>query len=474
MVDLALSGLSLNEMYVAQEIENRITANYAYNIGRREYYEAHRKVKSLGISVPPQYANLNIAVGWPGLVVDAMDERLNIRGITSPKVDADSLGISDIIEQNELELAWQDSHVEGLIQGLAFETVTLGDVEIGEPEVLITVESATDMSGIWNPRRRSMDAAGSIVRDENGQSVAMTLFLRDQIIKLVKVDKTWVVEERQPHNLGRPPVRRLINRSWTSRQWGRSEITRPIIAATDMAVRTLLGSELARELYGAPTRMLLGADEKYFSSVLGSREKAWNAYMGRFLAMPRDEDDNVPSIEQLQAASPAPYIDLVKLYSQLVAGEAALPPTYLGFVTENPASADQIRAVEARHVKRAERRQVSFGAAHRGALIDAIALRDGTAPSELSSLKVNWYDAATPTKAASADAMTKQIASGLIPPRSRIALEGLGYDERQISQIEADWRREDARTSLQNNLVGQAQQAVQNDPAVANLASRRK
>lgn len=478
MSDLRLSSLSLEELYAAEEIIRRIDGALAYNQARAEYYEAHRDVKNLSISVPKSFRDVKIAVGWPGIVVDAMDERLNIRGAIIPGEDIQDFGIDGIIADNNLETVWQDSHIDALVQGIAFETVTLGDTSLGEPEVLITVEAPTTMSGIWNERRRSLDAAGAVVRDKENIPIAFTLFLRDQIIKLVKVDKKWVVEERQAHHLGRPPVRRLPNRTRSSRQWGRSEITRPIISATDSAARTLLGAELARELYGAPTRVIIDATEKYFKDSLGNPSKAWSAYMGRFLALPRDEmNDQAPSprIEQLSGSTPTPYIEMVKMYSQMVAGEAALPPTYMGFVTENPASADQIRAVEARHVKRAERRQQVFGAAHRGALLDAVAMRDGNnrAADALKSLKISWYDAATPTKAASADAMSKQVAAGVIPARSRIALEGLGYDELQIKQIEADWRVEDARERARSILAPLAQQARESDAEVSELVSKR-
>lgn len=456
---LTQSTLSPDEEAQVKEIIHRIEANLWYNLRRKEYYEAHRSVQNLDISVPDSFRNLSVAVGWPGLVVDALDERLNIRSAVVPGHQTSEFGLDSIIAENELEQTWHDSHIDAMVQGVAFETVTLGDRENGEPEVLVTIEAPTTMSGIFNPRRRSLDAAGSIVKGKNGKVIAFTLFTRKSILKLAMTkDGTWTVEERQEHKLGRPPVRMLVNRARASRQWGRSEITRPIIAATDSAMRTLLTAELSRELYGAPTRVILDASEKYFTDSLGNASNAWRAYLGRFLALPRDEsagkEGTQPRIEQLSSSSPAPYTDLIKMYSEMVAGEAALPPTYLGFVTENPASADQIRAVEARHVKRAERRQKAFGAAHRGALLDAVALRDDLAPAdlprELTQMKISWFDAATPTKAAAADAISKQVAAGVLPPRSRVVLEGLGYDELQIQQIEDDWRREDARKLTQS------------------------
>lgn len=473
------SLLSPDEIRVLTEINNRIDAATAYNHGRREYYTAHRSVKNLGIAVPPSLEAIKMALGWPGMVVDALDERLDVRGVLLPgSTDEDPDGVNRIFRDNDLDITWQEGHIEALIQGVAFETVSLGDTTAGEPEALITIESPTNMSGIWNPRRRTLDAAGAVIRDDDNQIVGVTLFLPDQTVKVDKVKATgkWVVSDRQHHGIGRPMVRRLVNRSWTSRQWGRSEITKPIIAATDMAMRTLLGAEIAREFYGAPQRVILGAKEDTFKDASGNPTAAWRAYMGRYLALPRDESDQIPVVQQLNGASPAPFIDLVKMAAQLVAGEAALPPTWLGFVTENPASADQIRATEARHVKRAERRQRTFGAAHRGALLDAVMLRDGLTepPEALADLTINWTDAATPTKAASADAAVKLVSASILPPTSDVTLEAIGLDRPQIAQVKADRRMDQARTALYGQVSQQATQAKAADPQVEDLTTRRE
>lgn len=476
---LTQSKLSPDEIRILTEINSRIDKNRAYNHGRREYYEAHQRVKNLAIGVPPALAAVKVAIGWPGMVVDALDERLDVRGLVLPgHSDEDPMGLRGIFQDNELDITWQEGHIEALIQGCAFETTSLGDTSAGEPEALITVESPTSMSGIWNPRRRLLDAAGAVIRDEDDQIIGVTLFLPDQTVKVDKDPATrkWIVTDRQVHNIGRPMVRRLVNRSWTSRQWGRSEITKPIIAATDMAMRTLLGAEIAREFYGAPQRVILGAEEKTFKDSSGRPTDAWRAYMGRYLALPRDEmTDQTPTVQQLQGASPTPFIDLIKMAAQLVAGEAALPPTWLGFVTENPASADQIRATEARHVKRAERRQRTFGSAHRGALIDAVMLRDGLTemPDELRDLAIDWVDAATPTKAASADAAVKLTQANILPASSEVTLASIGLDPTQIAQIKADQRLDQARQALYSRIGQQAETAKAEDPQVREFADRR-
>lgn len=469
MVDLQLSSLSPDEIGMFSEIARRVSGHRGYNKARGEYYEAHRKVKDMGISIPPQLKNVQSVVGWPGLVVDALEERLNINGFVIPGIDVNDFGIPKIWKDNNLHVEHPEGHLEALIHGVSFLATSRGFD--GEPDPLITIEPPSSMSAIYDPRRRRLSAAGSLALDDEDKPVAASLYLPNQTVRIELARGKWVVMDRDIHNRNRVMVRRMVNRPRSSKQWGRSEITRPIISYTDSAMRTLLGAEVAREFYNSPQRYILGADESAFEDGQGNKRNAWQSYLGRFLALTADEDGNKPEVGQFSAASPLPYFDQVKMYSQLVAGEAALPSNYMGFVSDNPASADQIRAVEARHVTRAERRQVGFGSAWAGAIEDAVLLRDGSVPAEFVGLEVNWRDAATPTKAAAADAVMKQVAAGALPAESEVTLEQLGYNTVDIERIVAD-RRTSRVSSLVDNLRTSVDAATK-DPAVAELAGAR-
>lgn len=467
-----LTQLSLHETSLLGQIVERIEKNRPYNRARRDYYEAHQAVKDLGIATPPQLRNTLQAVGWPGLVVDALEERLDLKGMTLPGLDLAEYGIDKIWADNELELLYSEAHIDALVHGVAFLTASTG--ADGEPDPLITFESPENFSGIYDPRRRSLTAAAGVAWGDNGRATDATLYIAGQTIKVKRINNStdWTVVHREEHDLPRPMVRRLVNRSRGSRQWGRSEITRPIISYTASAMRTLLGAEVAREFYAAPQRYILGADEKAFQDAAGNQVNPWKSYMGRFLALTADEDaTELPKVGEFGAASPTPYVELVKMYSQLVAGEASLPAHYLGFVTENPASADQIHAVEARHVKRAERRQSSFGVAWRGIVLDAILVRDGAVPEELTGLHANWSDASTPTKAAAGDRAMKLVGSQVIPATSDVLLEELGYDEAQIARIKVE-RRAATGDELAQLLRANALAAAAGNPTLQQMASR--
>jgi hypothetical protein len=123
----------------------------------------------------------------------------------------------------------------------------------------------------------------------------------------------------------------------------------------------------------------------------------------------------------------------VNHYARLVSALTGLPPHYLGFSTDNPASADAIRSSEARLVKRAERKHRLFGGSWESVMRLYLRFRDGAVDERAASLETRWRDPATPTYAAKADAVTKLFQVGLLPVEA--AWEELGYSETRRTQL---------------------------------------
>lgn len=444
MAEIIAPGvLQHDELAEFSEVMRRIDSHVHHNRTRTEYYEARRSVRDLGISTPPGLTNVGTVLGWPGTVIDALEERLDITGFTAPGIDVADVGIPEIWDANELFREYPGAHTDAFIQGVAFLAVSRG--ADGEPDPLITVESPQTMSAIYDPRGRRIQVAASVTKDDEDRAVAASLYRPNTTTHVEKATNgRWYVTHRDDHNLGRVTVRRLVNNPRASRQWGRSEITRDIIYYTQAGMRTLLGAEVLREFYSAPQRWIMGAREEAFERPDGSKASAWETYVGRFLALSRDEDDDEsrdPKVGQFDPASPTPHIELIKMLSILVASAAAIPPTYFGFVTENPPSADAIRAFEARHVKRAARRCSNFGPEWAGAMKDAILLRDGHVPAELAGLRTKWANPATPTEAATADATTKLVSAFPWMANSDVTLERLGFDPTDLERIKRDRER---------------------------------
>jgi hypothetical protein len=96
-------------------------------------------------------------------------------------------------------------------------------------------------------------------------------------------------------------------------------------------------------------------------------------------------------------------------------------------------------------VKRAERRQASFGRAWLEVGRLSLLVRDGAVPDEFADLSARWRDPSTPTRAAAADEATKLIASGVLPPDSSVTYDRVGLTPHEQRVVQADKRRSGGR-----------------------------
>ncbi|MFQ6194866.1 phage portal protein [Streptomyces sp. NPDC000405] len=405
------------------------------------YFSGLSRVANLGIAVPPALQRIRTVTGWPRIIVDALDERLDIDGVRCPDAPAADVELAGLWAHNDLWDESQLAHLDALVYGRAYLVVGVGDD--GVP--LVSVEAPQHMTIDYDVRTRTVRAA--LRQITAGAHRTATLYLPDQTIDLEGTGAGWSVVERRPHRLGAVPVVRLANRPRTGDRRGSSEITPEVRALTDGACRTLLGGEVAREFFGAPQRYILGAAEGAFQGPDGSPRGAWETYTGRYLALERDEDGNTPQVGQFPAYDPAVYGRIVDMYARLMAGVAGVPAHMLGYTTDNPASAEAIRSSEARLIKKAERRQRSFAGAWSRAM--RLALQLSGVPAPAPRVEVLWRDAATPTVAAQADATVKLVAAGVLPAESEVTLERAGIDRTQRERIATERRRTVGRAALE-------------------------
>lgn len=445
---LRLSTATDDERAEIEAQLQRLAVVNAANDEAQKRYSGEWVAAQFGISIPPRMQGLHTVAGWCGTVVDVLEERLDWLGWSSDRDD--DYGLNEIYALNNLDVDSGMAHIDSLIFGLSF--VSVGSGFDGEPSPLITPHSPMAMTGTWDRRTRRLSSAVATV-SKDGQVVEATLYTPEQTVIFEKQQGLWVAVDRDRHNLGRLPVVAVPNRVRGSREVGRSEITRAVRYYADAAARTLLGLEVNREFYNAPQRIGLNVDDSMFEDESGNPVSPWTSIQGRVWNIPPnpDPDGPEPKVLQFDPASPAPYIDQVKGYAQLLAAEAGIPAAYLGFTTENPASADAIRAGEARLVKRAERRQAAFGRAWLEVGRLALLIRDGAVPDDYVNVTARWRDAATPTRAASADEALK-LTSGdnpILPPDSTVTYDRIGLTPAEQRQVEADKRRAGGR------LIGQ-------------------
>lgn len=450
---------------------------YAKNKRKWAYYDGEAAIKNIGLAIPETMVNVDVVLGWPEIIVDALDERLDWLGW----VGDGSEGLMQVFRQNQLQHEFDKAKIDSFVTGVGFLEVSAGDVGAGEPEAIVNAVSSMDATYRWDDRANRV-SVGLVRKTGPGGETLYTVYLPDRTISITRDNGAEQVKEHV-HNRGRCGLIPIPNRTRAGQVRGKSEITKPIRYYTDHGVRTLLGMEYNREIYTTPQRWF----KNVYPDQLGFEDedtpgqtvaKGFKVAMNRVVAMePNFGDDGEspgpePSTGQYQSAPPTPYIEELKMLSQLCSAQSGVPANYFGFHTENPPSADAIRAIESRLVKRAERRQSLHSQPLRNDLAFVIqSILDGgrADPLFIASLDVRWRDAATPTRAASVDAAGKLVQNQIVPAESGVLLDMAGFSPSEQDRIEQERARSVSRALIESI---RDRQAGVSDPVVDELAGR--
>lgn len=420
-----------------------------------------------------------VLIAWPQLVVDSVEERLDIEGFGLPGADTGDDDLWRVWQANNLDEESQLAHVDALAMRRSYVAVGTNEQDPATP--LVTVESPLEMFAHIDPRTRRVDAAlrrWCDVDDLARQSGEYaTLYLPEQTIWYDRADGGWREIDRDEHGLGVVPVSPITNRARLSSRrarlvghgrgttlvaprlpggrYGQSDLA-AVIPLSDAACKIATDMMLGAEFHAIPLRALFGVGPEDLVDEHGRPMTATKAVMGKLLTLL----DTETKAYQFDATSLSNYHETLNQLARLVASISGIPPHYLGFTSDNPASADAIRSAEARLVKRAERKQRAFGGSweHGMWLVRIFQDRAAAKDPELRRMETKWRDAATPTVAQRADATVKVHAAGIIDTEQ--AQEDLGYTDGQ----RAGMRQRRERNQL-NLGIGSLEQFANQPPA---------
>jgi hypothetical protein len=457
-------GLTVAEQDVLDALLKQLREKTPRNRVRAAYYDGKNAASDLGIGLPLSMRRVGAVLGWAAKAVDVLNRRCVLEGFTLPGVDLDGLGLTELWQANYLDLEAQQVGVSSLIHAVAFLITTTGDTAAGEPGVLVTAKDALSGTGDWNRRTRSLQSFLSVMAaDDDGKPTDMVLYLPNLTVAMVKDGGRWSVD-RRGHRFG-VPVEPLPYQPRLGRPFGSSRISRPIMYLQDSAVRTVIRSETQAELYSAPARVVLGADEAAFKNADGTVKTAWQAIMGRLWALPDDEDAQNPraDVKEFQPPSQDPHVSQLRAWAQLFSGEASIPLASLGISADaNPTSSEAYESGRDDLYREAEGAISTWTPGWRRTVLRGLQMLNGwdEIPAEVQALQPKWRDVRTPTRAAAADAAAKTLDKFPWLAETELGLELYGFDESFIRRAMAEKRRAAGRGVL-NALRSQAERVTQ-------------
>lgn len=432
-----IAGVDAIELDIIKSLFAQWQAKYPRNLVRSSYFDMKVQLKPTG-NIPQEALQRIEAVSeWPEKAVTALAERSVFEGFVTPGGEQDPFELSGILSDNRFDLELPQAITSAYKHSCSFITTAIGDVQSGEPEVLVMAREAMWSSALWDSRRRVVSAAMAVTgTDDSAQPSSMDVYLPDSVLSLERRPSGAWVADRRPNPIGEVLVEPLTYDPQLARPFGRSRISRAVMNITDRALMTIVRSEIGSDFYAVPRTALLGVAADAF------KNGKWAAAIDAFMAFTKDEEGDTPTVQNLPQMTMQPLTDMYRMIATQFSGATGVPVSNLGIVTDNPPSAEALYADDRRLVNTARAQNRILGSSLKRVAQRVVRLRDGSPmDDELRRIDTSWANPAFTSPATSADALVKLSAVFPWLSESEVALEFAGFSHAEITRLLSDKRR---------------------------------
>jgi len=354
-------------------LKNKLAYKRGRVIQRYQYYEMKNTTFDFQISTPPELRWFMGTLGWCGRAVDSLADRLVFR-----KFKNDIYSFNEIYDQNNKDVLIDSAILAALISSCSFIYITAED---NEPKMRVI--DGRHATGIIDPVTNMLKEGYAVLEfDEYDNPIIEAYFIPGMTYLYSEGKQIASVPNTAPYPLLVP----VINRPDATRPFGHSRISRACMSLVDTAIRTVKRSEIAAEFFSYPQKYVLGM------SADSEEMNKWQATMSAMLRIDKDADGDRPVVGQFQSQSMTPHTEMLRSIAGLFAGETGLTLDDLGFPSQNPSSAEAIKASHETLRLSARKAQRDFGTGLLNAGYLASCVRDGRAynRSELAEVEAKW------------------------------------------------------------------------------------
>jgi hypothetical protein len=287
-----------------------------------------------------------------------------------------------------------------MIASCAFVHIAHG--ENGEKIPRLSVLTADNATGVIDEFTGLLKEGYAVLdRDKNGQPILEAWFTPEFTEYYIKGEQPY----REVNPARYPLLVPVAYRPDAKRPFGHSRISRACMYYQEFARNTLERAEISAEFYSFPQKYVTGLDPD--TDPLDT----WKASVSAMLRFDKDQDGDSPTLGQFTQQSMSPYTDQLRTAAAVFSGETGLTLDDLGFVTDNPSSAEAIKAAHENLRMTARKAQRTYGTAFANVGYLAASLRDNEPYSRtlVSDMKAKWLPVFEPDAA-----MLSSIGDGAI------------------------------------------------------------
>lgn len=343
-------------------LRRRLSQKRSRVLTRYKYYEMKNAVKDFGKVTPDEFRFFSETLGWCGKAVDALADRLVWREFRD-----DNFDLNSIYQMNNADTLFDSAVLSALISSCCF--LYISPDGSGYPR--LQVIDGGNATGILDEVTGLLTEGYAVLsRDPETDKPLLEAYFT--------ADSTWYYPDGQkpyqvPNLAPAPLLVPVVYRPDAKRPFGHSRISRACMGLQQGALRTLKRSEISAEFYSFPQKYVLGTSND------AEQMDKWKATISSFLEFTKDEDGDKPVVGQFTQQSMSPYTEQLRTFAALFAGETGLTLDDLGFVTDNPSSAEAIKSSHESLRLAARKAQRTFGSGFLNAGYLAACMRDGIA-----------------------------------------------------------------------------------------------
>ena len=328
-------------------------------------------------TLPESLRSMKKKVGWIPKAVDSLTNRLQFNGFG----ENDIMDLESIFIANNRDVLFEQMFKGAIISSCDFVYVSANDDGTARLQVI----DGSNATGIMDPSTMLLSEGYAVLeRDERGLPIMEGYFTKEATRYYVrgKYEPMLDAVNIAPYPLLVP----VVYNPDATRPFGRSLISKSLIKYVDDAKETLRLMSISSMFYSYPQKYVVGLDDEV------EQFDKWKATMSSMLAFTKDSDGGTPSVGQFTQQSMSPYSDVLKTLASMFAGETGLTLDDLGFTTENPSSAEGIKASHESLRLMAKNAQSTFsiGIINTGYLAKCVQDGHSYSRSEFAKIRVRW------------------------------------------------------------------------------------
>ena len=320
------------------------------NVQRKyDYYEMKYLRPDPSPLIPPNLKDAYRSIlGWCSKSVDALADRLLFNGF---EPDTDYFNMNGIFDLNNKDILFDNAILGALISACDFVYITPDSDGFPRLQVIDGYNATGEIDPITN---MLTEGYAVLQRDDRGNVLIEAYFIPGEV-QIITKGNYKVINESFSNDAPYPLLVPIIYRPDAKQPFGHSRITRASMDLMDKARNTITRAEVSAEFYAFPQKYVVGISPD------AEPLDTWKATISSMLQFTKDDDGDHPIMGQFQAASMTPHHEQLKMYASAFAGETGLTLDDLGFATDNPSSAEAIRAGHENLRLLARKAQRTFG-----------------------------------------------------------------------------------------------------------------